>query len=136
MLFRSETGILRLEIQCLNKKVLRLKDEYSLPTSSIKYFWNKKIAEDVIRKTISRIIGKSDFFNFETCQRKLQQTYGIRTVNRCVFLIHTLIKNSNWNLNDLKMYCKKYSDFNQLVFKIRISIKLTVCYLYKTAFII
>lgn len=111
-------GLLRLEIQCLNKNVLRLKDKYSLADSSVKNLWNKEIARDVLRKHIFHIIGRENFFKLDECTLKLKEHYGIRTVNRCRLLMKAVVQNPRKKLKKLKSI-KNFSDVNQLVFKIR-----------------
>ena len=110
-------GVLRLEVQCLNKRVLRLKEKYSLADSTVKNLWNKEIAQDVIKQYIFHIIGREDFFRLDECTTRLRQYYGSRTSFRCLLLMKIIVRNPCKNLKKLKTI--KAPDVNQLVFKIR-----------------
>ena len=116
-------GILRLEIQCDNKKIQQIKENYNLPESSIEYLWNKTIAYDIIAYYIKAIAGKEDCYTLNYTLKKISDIYKKKTYGRCARLITLLAKHQYSNLADkeniIKTMCKNKKDFNQLIFKIR-----------------
>lgn len=116
-------GILRLEIQCENKKIQRIKEKYDLPESSIECLWNEKIAFDIISRYIKAIIGKEDYYTLNHTLKKIGDKYKKRTCGRCSRLVTVFVNHQDANLADMKNIIKKTfkneKDFNQLIFKIR-----------------
>ena len=114
------TGILRLEIQCDNKKIQQIKEKYNLPENSIEYLWNETIAFDIISHYIKAIIGEEDCYTLQETLRKLQAKHGTgRAFGLCSRLITTLATYSDTNLNEIKKNCQNKNEFKRLIFKIR-----------------
>ncbi|MBR0288299.1 MAG: hypothetical protein IJQ82_04915, partial [Selenomonadaceae bacterium] len=113
-------GILRLEIQCDNKKIQQIKENYDLPESSIECLWNEKIAFDIISHYIKAIVGEEDCYSREETLQKLKAEYGTgRTFGRCSILITKLVTCSDANLTKIKKEYQDKNKFKQLIFKIR-----------------
>ena len=113
-------GILRLEIQCDNKKIQQIKEKYKLPKSSIEYLWDEKIAFDIISHYIKAIVGEEDCYSREETLQKLKAEYGTgRTFGRCSILITKLVTCSDANLTKIKKEYQDKNKFKQLIFKIR-----------------
>ena len=116
-------GILRLEIQCDNKKIQQIKENYDLPESSIECLWNEKIAFDIISHYIKAIVGEEDCYTLNHTLKKIGDKYKKRTCGRCSRLVTVFAKHQDSNLADMeniiKTMCKNKKDFNQLIFKIR-----------------
>ena len=114
------TGILRLEIQCDNKKIQQIKEKYNLPESSIEYLWDETIAFDIISHYIKAIIGEEDCYPLQETLQKLQAKHGTgRTFGRCSRLITTLATYSDANLDEIKKEYQNKNEFKRLIFKIR-----------------
>ena len=113
-------GILRLEIQCENKKIQKIKKKYNLPNSSIALLWNETIASDIISHYVKAIVGKENSYSLKDTIKKLQFIYNTgRTFGLASRLITTLTRNKLANLADMKQLVQNKDNFNQLIFKIR-----------------
>ena len=118
-------GILRLEVQCENKKIQQIKGKYNLPKNSIDCLWDEKIARDIIAHYVKAIIGRENCYGLEETVQKIREEYGDSLVCRNAYsLLLTLVKYPIATLNVMKELCQKKNilskkGFNQLIFQIR-----------------
>lgn len=118
-------GILRLEVQCENKKIQQIKGKYNLPTNSVDYLWDEKIAYNIIAHYIKAIIGKENCYSLEETLQKIRDEYDDSRIFRNAYnLVFTLVKHPIATLNVMKELCQKKNilskkEFNQLIFQIR-----------------
>ena len=106
------SGILRLEIQCDDKKIHNIKQKFNLVDNNIEYLWNDEIAKDTILKYIEQMIGKEPIYPFEYSIEKLKKKYTIRIISLCSQIMSIITKNPNSSLSGIKSYCKIKSEFN------------------------
>lgn len=112
-------GVLRLEIQCENKKIQRIKEKYELSESKLAYLWSETIAFDIISHYIKAIIGKEDCFTLNYTLEKIGAEYKKRTYGLCAKLVTILAKYKDSSLANMKNNYHIKKDFNQQIFKIR-----------------
>ncbi len=96
------TGVMRLEIQRKNKKILRLKEKYNLPDTTVKSLWNADIARDLLQHYIISVIGKGHIIHLQDSLSFLENYCKMRTVSLCRELMQLIIKFSKYNLSEIK----------------------------------
>ena len=113
-------GILRLEVQCDNKKIQQIKEKYNLPESSIKYLWDEIISFNIISHYIKAIIGEEDCYTLQETLKKLESKHGTgHTFERCSRLITTLATCSDATLAKIKKEYPNKNKFKRLISNIR-----------------
>ncbi len=120
--FPTAHSLLRLEFQCSNKYIQHLKKRYDIKTATVPTLWNTHIAAQVLKKRLSSVFGKKDFYSLD--YTKLQLKIKIkknRTFSLCNHILLNIIKYSNLSQAKLcfytSMHCKA-NYFDQLLTQI------------------
>lgn len=115
------SGMLRLEYQCSNKYIQHLKEHYRLEDTTLPYLWNADIAEHELKSRVKSIIGETDFYSYDICERKLEQRYKAATLGLYRQIFHKFRDSPCASLDDvesaLALSLKKR--FHNLLHKIR-----------------
>lgn len=92
--------IMRLEVQCKSKYIYRLIEKGIIPSTELKYLWDRKIAERCINKVIKRLIGAEDFYTIDSAMEKLHEKHECKFVSKCYRVFSFFIKYPDASLED------------------------------------
>lgn len=74
--YAKAKNILRLEVQCNNRKLHSLKNKFALPAKQVRYFLQPEIAKDVISYYHGMLAGNEDYVSFDQAIELIQNFRG------------------------------------------------------------
>ena len=92
--------IMRLEVQCKSKYIYRFIEKGIIPSTKLKYLWDKEIAERCIKNVVKKLIGAEDFCTIDAALKKIHEKHENKFTVKCYEVMSFFLNYPEASLED------------------------------------